>query len=175
METLFELTRTMQDIEDALYENGGELTPELETAMSETRESLLQKVDNYNSLIQKLTADSNAIDAEIKRLQKLQKTVRNAKESIKGHILYNMSLFGLDRLEGRYCRMSIRRNSSLEVDEAEVLKPYAEGIEWLRKHMPDYLSVEVKVSKSRIADTYKGTGVLPGGICSTESTSLIIR
>ena len=47
MATLFNLTAQMQSIEDALYENGGELTPELEEALVETRDSIVAKVDAY--------------------------------------------------------------------------------------------------------------------------------
>ena len=51
--TLFGLSAQMAQIEDELYENGGELTPELEKELTETRESLVAKVDGYNALYQK--------------------------------------------------------------------------------------------------------------------------
>ena len=58
MATLFQLTERASQIEEALYETGGEITPEIEALMTETAAELPAKVDNYNALIQKLTAMS---------------------------------------------------------------------------------------------------------------------
>ena len=52
MATLYELTAAQSAIEYALYENGGELTPELEAQLAETREALPAKIDGYNHILQ---------------------------------------------------------------------------------------------------------------------------
>ena len=52
MATLFQLTERASQIEEALYETGGEITPEIEALMTETAAELPAKVDNYNALIQ---------------------------------------------------------------------------------------------------------------------------
>ena len=80
--TLYQLTGQMAAIEDALQENGGELTPELEELWAETAESLPQKVDGYNQVITNLTAYSKNLDEEIKRLQALKKTADNSLERL---------------------------------------------------------------------------------------------
>ena len=41
--TLFQLNADMAAIEDALWENGGEITEELEQALMETEQSIVKK------------------------------------------------------------------------------------------------------------------------------------
>ena len=173
--TLYELTAEMAAIEDELYESGGELTPELEQELTETRESLLRKVDSYNALMQKLGAMAESAKKEAERLTKLKKTAENAQKRVKERLLWNMNVFGLEKLEGNLCKMSIRNSKSLEVDDAVVLNPYLGAIEKLRKTLPEWMTVEVKVNKTAIKETYKGTDILPAGVSEVSRQSLIIR
>ena len=98
--TLYGLTERMAAIEDELYESGGELTPELESELTETQESLMAKVDNYNALYQKLGAMAASAKSEIERLTKIKRTAEKAQENLKKRLLWNMNVFGLDKLEG---------------------------------------------------------------------------
>lgn len=173
--TLYELTAEMAAIEDELYETGGELTPELEQELTETREGLLRKVDGYNALLRKLGAMAASAKTEIDRLTKLKKAAENGQKRVKERLLWNMHEFGLEKLEGSLCRMSIRRSKSLEVDEAAALDPYLGGIEQLQKKLPDWLTVEVKVSKTAIKEACKGMDVLPAGVSEISKESLIVR
>ena len=66
MATLYALTAAQAAIEDALYENGGELTPELEEQLAETREALPAKIDGYNHILARLAGMEAAADAEYK-------------------------------------------------------------------------------------------------------------
>lgn len=173
--TLYALTEQMAAIEDELYENGGELTPELEKELTETRESLERKVDGYNALYRKLDAAAENAASEIDRLKKLKRTAENARDSLKRRIVWHMNMFGLKKLEGRLCKMSLRSTKSLEVDNTAVLAPYGRDIERLRKKLPEWMTVEVKVSKTALKATYKGTDVLPAGVSEESRQSLIIR
>ena len=173
--TLYELTAEMAAIEEELYEAGGELTPELERELTETREGLLRKVDGYNALLQKLGAMAASAKTEIDRLAKLKKVAENAQKRVKERLLWNMNLFGIEKLEGNLCKMSIRRGKSLEVDEAAALAPYLGAIEQLQKKLPAWLTVEVKVSKTAIKESYKETDLLPAGVSEISKESLTVR
>ena len=173
--TLFALTAQMAEIEDALYENGGELTPELETAMSETKESLAAKIDGYNALYQKLGAMAASAKAEMDRLGKIKKTAENGQKSLKDRLLYNMHLFGLEKMEGRLCKVSIRHSGSLKVDEELMLAPYRKQIDALSAAMPPYITLVPNISKTVIRDMYKGTDALPAGCEEVQNESLQIR
>lgn len=173
--TLYELTAEMAAIEDELYESGGELTPELEQEMTETRESLMAKVDGYNSLLRKLGAMAASAKSEIERLTKLKKMAENAQKRVKERLLWNMNVFGLEKLEGKLCKMGIRNTPSLEVDDTVAVAPYLGAIEQLQKSLPEWMTVEVKISKTAIKEAYNGTGVLPAGVSEVSRQSLIIR
>ena len=174
--TLFELSEDLARLEDSLYESGGELTPELENELTETKEGLVQKTDGYGTLIRKFRSFADNCAAEIDRLTKLKKTATNAEKRIKGHILDAMTMFGYDRLEGETTRF-IRGKSpkSLEVDEEQLLSAYKERIEELQSSLPDYLTVEVKVSKKAITDSAKAANVLPPGCEFHQNDTLTMK
>ena len=172
-QTLYQLTGQMAAIEDALQENGGELTPELEELWAETAESLPQKVDGYNQVITNLTAYSKNLDEEIKRLQALKKTADNSVKRIKGHVKDIMEQYGIDKLEGNYCKISLSSTTATEVDEAVLLQPYLARLDKLE--LPAWITPELKVSKTILKDTYKDKDYMPAGVSFVKNTQLRIR
>ena len=154
--TLYSLSEQMAHIEATLEANGGELTPELESAWEETRESLIQKVDNYNALVQKLKAYS---------------------DNIKAHIKDTMERFGLKSIDGNFCKMYISTRKATEVDEEAVLAPYLKKIEALRAKLPDYVKLEVGVNRTALAEACKKLpeGTSMPGVTTKDSTSLTIK
>lgn len=173
MATLYELTGQMAAIEEALEENGGELTPELEEVWQETAESLPMKVDGYNQVIVNLSGYSKNLDAEIKRLQALKKTADNSVARIKEHIADVMKAYGIAKLEGSFCKMSLASSVATEVDEAEVLSPYVARLD--RLGLPEWITADLKVSKSALKEAFKGKDVAPAGVRFVENKTLRIR
>jgi ABC-type transporter Mla subunit MlaD len=175
--TLFSLTEQMARIEGMLEENGGELTPELESEWQETRESLVRKVDNYNALVQKLSAYSEAIKGEISRLQSLAKTADNSLNRVKEHIRDTMVANGMTTLEGAFCKISLAKSTATETDDAEMLKPYEPMIDALRAKLPPYVTLDVGVSKKVVKDMAKGLpdGVSLNGVTFVTNTSIRIK
>jgi hypothetical protein len=173
METLFTLSEQMSLIEQTLDENGGELTPELEGQWVETEESLKQKIDNYNSLVKLFDYRSENIAAEIKRLQALKKTTDNSKKRVVEHLKDVMEAFGLTKLEGKLCKVSLSSSTSTEVDEETVLQPYLSRIEML--HLPEWISVDFKVSKTALKEAFKDKDITPAGVSFVKNTSLRFR
>lgn len=165
----------MLAIERELEDNGGELTPELEAMMNDTQESISLKIDGYRSLIAKLDAQCDAIDKEIERLQKLKRTTARSRQRIADHVLNVMRCFGIDRIEGRFCKFSLRKGRKLNVDDELVQLRYRSAIDALKAQLPAWMTVDVKVGKTALKDAFKGTDVLPVG-CEWEQTeSLMIR
>lgn len=173
MATLFELTDQMSLIEQTLDENGGELTPELEEQWVETEESLKQKIDNYNSLVRLFDYRSENLASEIKRLQALKKTTDNSKKRVVEHLKDVMEAFGLTKLEGKLCKVSLSSSTSTEVDEETILQPYLSRIEML--HLPEWITVDFKVSKTALKDAFKDKDITPAGVSFVKNTSLRFR
>lgn len=172
---LYELTAEQARIEDLLEENGGEITPEIEEALTLTAEALPKKVDGYGVLIRQFAAAEAACDAEIKRLQGLKKTAQNAQKGMKDRILYAMQTFGFDKLAGETTKFSTRSSKAVDVNEDLLLMNYREKIARFVSTLPDWISLEVKVSKQVIKDAYKATGITPEGAQVVENTSLIMK
>ena len=83
MASLYELQGTMLEIEQVLEDNGGELTEELEVLLNDTEMSIKQKCDGYRAVMAKFASRAEIADKEIKRLQEIKKTAKNAEKRLK--------------------------------------------------------------------------------------------
>ena len=173
--TLFQLSADLVAIEDALWENGGELTPELELSMQETEASLAKKADGYYSLIHSFASKKDVIKAEIDRLAKLKKVAENAEKRIKQHICNTMGAFGIEKLEGNFVKFSRGKSTSTETDDDVLRASYTAPIANLMDALPPYLQVEIKVNKTALKEYIKETGITPNGVEFVENWSLRIR
>ena len=173
--TLFQLSADMAAIEDALWENGGELTEELALALQETELSLARKADGYNALLRSFAATKENLKAEIDRLTKLKKTAENAEKRIKQHICDTMGAFGIDKIEGDKCKISRARTTSIETNDDMLMFSYQKNLDDLNAILPPYIRAEMKVSKTAIKEYQKEQGILPAGAEVVENYSLRIR
>ena len=173
--TLFQLSADMAAIEDALWENGGELTEELALALQETETSLARKADGYNALLRSFAATKENLKAEIDRLTKLKKTAENAEKRIKQHICDTMGAFGIDKIEGDKCKISRARTTSIETNDDMLMFSYQKNLDDLNAILPPYIRAEMKVSKTAIKEMQKNDGILPAGAEIVENYSLRIR
>ena len=173
--TLFQLSADMAAIEDALWENGGELTEELSLALQETEMSLAKKADGYNALLRSFAATKENIKAEIDRLTKLKKTAENAEKRIKQHICDTMGAFGIDKIEGDKCKISRSRTTAIETNDDMLMFSYQKNLDDLNAILPPYIRAEMKVSKTALKEFQKEQGILPAGAEVVENYSLRIR
>ena len=177
MATLYELTAAQSAIEDALYENGGELTPELEAQLAETREALPAKIDGYNHILARLAGMEAAADAEIKRLQALKKTAQNAQKSLKGHLLNAMQTFGIEKIEGSTCKVFRKANpaSVTITDENAPLQPFKEWLfDGVMDDLPAWIKVKASINKTALKDLLKN-GEQVFGAELTQGESIVIK
>lgn len=165
----------MYQIEQALEENGGELTDELAELLTDTEVSIKQKADGYRAIMAKFNDKVDAVDKEIKRLQDIKKTAKNAEKRMKEYILGVMGIFGLKKIEGELCSMTRTTSKALDVNEEMLLAVYKDKIAELQSLLPEYLTVEIKVSKTAIKNKFKDSDILPAGCAYVESESLRIR
>jgi chromosome segregation ATPase len=165
----------MAAIEDALWENGGELTEELALALQETELSLARKADGYNALLRSFAATKENLKAEIDRLTKLKKTAENAEKRIKQHICDTMGAFGIDKIEGDKSKISRVRTTAIETNDDMLMFSYQKNLDDLNAILPPYIRAEMKVSKTAIKEYQKEQGILPAGAEVVENYSLRIR
>lgn len=91
---LYELTTEMRQLQAALEDNLGELTPELEEQLAINQNNFESKFDGYCKVIASLSADEEAISAEISRLQQRKSTVTLNIARLKRVLCDALTLYG---------------------------------------------------------------------------------
>lgn len=173
--TLFQLSADMAAIEDALWENGGELTDELALALSDTEAGMARKADGYAALIRSFASQKEIIKAEIDRLAKLKKVAENAEKRLKEHICETMGTFGITKIDGDMCKITRVRTTAMETNDEQILSAYQRNLDELNALLPPYIIADMKVSKTAIKEFQKEEGILPSGVEFVENYSLRIR
>ncbi len=110
---LYQITTEMKNLTLELEE--GELTPELEQALTITQEQLQEKSIQYAYVIRNLEADSEAIDNEIKRLKAMKDAKDNAIDRMKESVRNAMLSSGIDKIESSLFKLSLRRSEAVEI------------------------------------------------------------
>jgi hypothetical protein len=116
---LYEITREAQELASLLETD--ELTPELEAALHINQFQLQEKAANYAKVITNIQSDSDAIDAEIKRLKAMKDAKDRAVNRLKEALREAMMVSGIDKMESALFKLSLRRSEAVEVDVVEAL------------------------------------------------------
>ena len=173
--TLFQLSADMAALEDELMENGGELTPEIEGMLVATQEALVAKADGYNTLLRKLKAEEAVCDTEAKYWAGKKKVAANAQKRIREHINEVMGVYGLTRIEGEHCKISRSEREGIEVDEILLLGNILFRFAEFQESLPEYVTVEMSVNKTKLKEWMKREGITPNGVTYKTDSSITIR
>lgn len=173
--TLYQLGEEFLLIEEALYDSDGELTPEIEKRMNAIGELTAAKLDNISRFIHIKENKSQYLADQIKRLQALKKVEDNSEKRLKQYVLDFMSMRNIRKIEGNECRLSIRSSESVDVDSETVDRLTSDVRNALiDAHIPDYVEVDVKISKTRLKAMMAG-GITPSGVCRVRKESLLVK
>jgi hypothetical protein len=122
-QSIYQIQQDYLSITNELIENGGELSPELETSLAINKAELQQKAVAYIYVTKSLEADVSTIDDEIKRLQALKasrvKTIDKLKETVKSA----MEMYEIEEIKTATLKINFRKSESIEAD-AEQLQDY---------------------------------------------------
>jgi hypothetical protein len=146
---LYQITQEAQYLA-ALLETE-ELTPELEAELLINQEQLQAKGINYAKVIANYQSESDAIDAEIKRLKAMKesrdKKVTWLTESLKKAMLVS----GIEKIESPLFKISLRRSEAVEVEIPEALP-----VDWQVKKVT--ITADKVAIKKAIKEGYSITG-----------------
>ena len=160
---LFQITNEMQSIMNELIENGGELTPQLQSMLTITESQLKEKAVNYAMVIRSMDYETNVIDEEIKRLQGLKKSRQNAMERLKSVLTNAMEQCDMDAIETPTNKISFRKSQSLQIlDETLVPKQYKTQV------------ITTKIDKNAIKQDMKN-GITVDGVELITNKNLQIK
>ncbi len=119
---IYEISQTLLDIYNELEENGGELTEELEQALTVTQADFKQKVRDYANVIKQVDLDIAGIDQEVKRLKAYKDSKAKVKERLSAILANAIDMFGEHtKSGGAYVdlgdeKVSVRNTTKVEVD-----------------------------------------------------------
>nr|DAO25955.1 MAG TPA: resistance protein [Crassvirales sp.] len=122
--SLFTIQSEIYQILDEIYENDGEITPELEEKLVISQEELAAKGKSYLDIIKDLDSKIAASKEEISRCQAFKKTQENKRKRLATTLVDAINMFGNSSktgtkfIEGPTYKISARPSSSVELNES---------------------------------------------------------
>jgi hypothetical protein len=114
---IFEIAAEYNKIIGILYENGGEITPELEEALNLSELELDKKLQSYNYLIKNTEAQIEIIKEEKKRLDAMIKSCENLIEKTKSRVIETVDIYGELTSTGKSKQIKLDTMSATIVDK----------------------------------------------------------
>lgn len=122
---LYNIQRRYLDILRMVEEADGEITPEIDQALTLTQSEMQEAAINIGFLIKSLDYNEEVLDAEIQRLTNLKHKVTKGKELLKNRLSASMQLFGIERIDSPTLKLSFRKSVAVEIsDEMEIPAAY---------------------------------------------------
>ena len=152
---LFNIQQQYLSLANQLSE--GEVTPELEQELAINESQLQEKAVNYGYVIKQLGHEVNAVNEEIKRLTDIKKRNEKAIERMENAISNAMQLYGIEKVDSSFLKLSFRKSESVEiVNEAQLT--------------PEYLTTKTTTApnKTAIKEAIKQGIEVEGAVLSTN-------
>lgn len=118
---LYQIEQEYMMLADSIISNGGELTPELETALEINKEQLENKGRGYGYIIKDIENEVEVIDAEIKRLQALKQSRSKTVDTLKDKLSNAMQLFEVSEIKSPTLKINFRKSESVEIENVYLL------------------------------------------------------
>jgi hypothetical protein len=119
--SLYNIEQNYLTLVENLIDNGGELTPELETELAITKQDLQNKGVCYGFIVKELEGNIDLIDLEIKRLNALKKPLVNSIDRLKNNLSNAMQMFEVTELKTPLLKINFRKSESIEVTDIDLL------------------------------------------------------
>lgn len=152
MKSLFNITQEAQDLVLGLIE--GELTEQLENALTINQNELQEKAINYGYAIKSIEADIDTIDAEIERLKALKTSRATAIDRMKSAVLEALTIYGIEKVTSPTLNLSVRLNP----ESVDIVNEY---------QIPDIYKkekVSFTIDKTLIKEDLKAGLEVPGAV-----------
>ena len=142
MSNIYQIEKDYLAICNELIESGGNLTPELETALAINKAELENKARNYGFVVKSLENDVTAIDEEIKRLNALKLSRNKSIDVLKETVKNAMQLYGIEEIKTSTLKLSFRKSESVEVD------PSLLDFKWMNQKPITYAPDKAKIKEA---------------------------
>lgn len=155
--TLYAITSEQLRINELLEESGGELTPEIEEALTLNEENFLVKSEGYIESIARFKALAEAADVRIKEMQRIKKTAENSKRRLEERLLWALQTMGRDKVEVGLRKLALRMTTAVNITDETAIPA-------------EYIKVETSVDKMRIKEALKSGEVIIGAELVTNQS-----
>lgn len=118
---IYQIEKEYLEISQKLIDTDGELTPELESELMINQQELEKKGIQYGYVVKSIENDIDVIDAEIKRLTAIKKTLSNSVDRLKNTLLNAMEMYQINELKTPTLKINFRKSESVEITDAENL------------------------------------------------------
>jgi hypothetical protein len=119
---LISITQSIIALENEILDNGGELTPELELSLEITEKNLIEKVDKYVYLIDRLEMGAEFFKAKQEEAAKLKKSYESTIDNLKERLKFAMKTLNTNELRGlEYCYKLAKSKPKVKIENPESL------------------------------------------------------
>lgn len=123
--SLFNIQQQYLDLVRQIEDAEGEITPEIDQALTLTENQLQEAAINIGCVIKAFDYNEDIVKAEIERLTNLKHKIVRSKELLKNRLSQSMQQFGIERIEGPTLTLSFRKSTAVEItDELEIPAAY---------------------------------------------------
>jgi hypothetical protein len=165
---LYELVGELVEIQSAIESSGGEITPDIETALTTLDAALPVKVEGVCKVIRQFEMDEAVFKTEVQRLRDRQSIAANAVARLKDYLKRSLEALGEKSFKTPLFVATICKNSqpSISVDEgAEIPDAFAKVI-----------PATVALDRDKVMEAWRtDPASIPLSINVIESTHLRIR
>lgn len=114
---LYNINKQYVEIINELFENGGEITPELEAVMAENSDEFDEKGENYMKAIRNIEADALKFKEEAAFFTDKQKRAEKTVDTLKRMMVESMKMRNIDKKQFGNFKASLRTTESVQIDE----------------------------------------------------------
>ena len=159
-QSLVVLAQKSAAIETLLIESGGELTPELEEALTVKEEQLPAKIDGYALFMERMEMVAEHYSERARFYEKFAKSAIAVADRLETNIKFAMETMGTTEILGNDVRFKIQNTAPSVVTENEFEIP------------DEYKSSKqvVTIDKKKIAEVLKAGGTVPGARLNRGTT-----
>jgi len=120
MTNLISITQSIIALENQILDNGGELTPELELSLEINEKNLIEKVDKYVYLIDRLEMGAEFFKAKQEEAAKLKKSYESTIDNLKERLKFAMKTLNTNELRGlEYSYKLAKSKSKVKIENLE--------------------------------------------------------
>lgn len=170
--TLYELADLRDLIDSALEASGGELTPEIEEALTAWDESFANKAERVALYVCEQDALAGAAKEEADRLYGLAAIRQRKVASLKRYLLAQMERVGKTKIDGVLKTIAIQKNPASVT--GETVRPldalYIDVPEFVR-----YSPASFALDRKAIIEAHKAGKPIPDGLAVTQTVGVRIR